>query len=101
MLHNPGFGFNEELIPLGAAYWSRLAQSSGLNAQRAAEILNSDECAIEVRESEQFFQSQGIHSVPAIIINDRHLIRIINEVSGINRVTCDVSSKPSATIESE
>jgi predicted DsbA family dithiol-disulfide isomerase len=27
-----------------------------------------------VRESEQFYQSQGIHSVPAVIINDRHLI---------------------------
>jgi GMP synthase (glutamine-hydrolysing) len=27
--------------------------------------------------------------------------RIINEVRGINRVTCDISSKPSATIEWE
>jgi predicted DsbA family dithiol-disulfide isomerase len=36
--------------------------------------LDSDEFAIDVRESEQFYQSQGIHSVPAVIINDRHLI---------------------------
>jgi len=27
-----------------------------------------------VREQEQFYQQQGIHSVPAVIINDRHLI---------------------------
>jgi predicted DsbA family dithiol-disulfide isomerase len=27
-----------------------------------------------VREREQFYLTQGIHSVPAVIINDRHLI---------------------------
>jgi len=27
-----------------------------------------------VREREQFYLSHGIHSVPAVIINDRHLI---------------------------
>jgi predicted DsbA family dithiol-disulfide isomerase len=52
----------------------KVAQSAGLDPVRAAGILNSDEFAIEVRESEQFYQSQGIHSVPAVIINDRHLI---------------------------
>ena len=26
MLHNPSYDFNDELIPLGATYWSRLAQ---------------------------------------------------------------------------
>ena len=30
--------------------------------------------AAEVRELEQFYQRAGIHSVPAVIINDRHLI---------------------------
>jgi amidohydrolase len=27
MLHNPSYDFNDELIPLGATYWSRLAQA--------------------------------------------------------------------------
>jgi predicted DsbA family dithiol-disulfide isomerase len=27
-----------------------------------------------VREVEQFYQQAGIHSVPAVIINDKHLI---------------------------
>jgi hippurate hydrolase len=27
MLHNPSYDFNDELIPLGASYWSRLAQA--------------------------------------------------------------------------
>ena len=52
----------------------KLVAEVGLDATRAAEILNSDEYAAEVRAREQFYQSQGIHSVPAIIINDKHLI---------------------------
>jgi predicted DsbA family dithiol-disulfide isomerase len=46
----------------------------GLDAQRAKEILDSEEFALQVRESEQFYQQAGIHSVPAVIINDKHLI---------------------------
>lgn len=48
--------------------------SVGLDAERAKAILASDEFAAEVREREQFWTSNGIHSVPAVIINDRHLI---------------------------
>ncbi|MES2841185.1 MAG: DsbA family oxidoreductase [Pseudomonadota bacterium] len=46
----------------------------GLDALRAQEILASDEFAQDVREREAFYTSAGIHSVPAVIINDRHLI---------------------------
>jgi predicted DsbA family dithiol-disulfide isomerase len=52
----------------------QLAAGAGLDAARAREILASGEYAQEVREREQFYTSQGIHSVPAIIINQRHLI---------------------------
>ena len=51
-----------------------IAESVGLDAERAQAILAGDEYAAEVREREQFWTSQGIHSVPAVIINDRHLI---------------------------
>ncbi|MFN3495005.1 MAG: DsbA family protein, partial [Hydrogenophaga sp.] len=37
-------------------------------------VLASSAFADDVREREQFFTSHGIHSVPAVIINDRHLI---------------------------
>jgi len=47
---------------------------AGLDVVRARAILASDEFAPEVREREAFYTSQGIHSVPAVIINDRHLI---------------------------
>lgn len=46
----------------------------GLDRDAAVRILASDEYAEEVREREQFFQRAGVHSVPAIIINQRHLI---------------------------
>jgi predicted DsbA family dithiol-disulfide isomerase len=52
----------------------RVAGEVGLDTDVAAQILESDEYADEVREAEQFFQRAGIHSVPAIIINQRHLI---------------------------
>jgi predicted DsbA family dithiol-disulfide isomerase len=52
----------------------RLAVEVGLDADRAQAILAGDTYAADVRHHEQFYQRQGIHSVPAVIINDRHLI---------------------------
>lgn len=52
----------------------RLAESVGLDGARAQAILASDTYAADVRQQEQFYQQQGIHSVPAVVINDRHLI---------------------------
>jgi predicted DsbA family dithiol-disulfide isomerase len=45
-----------------------------LDGVRASAILASDEFAAEVRAQERFYQNAGIHSVPAVIINDQHLI---------------------------
>jgi predicted DsbA family dithiol-disulfide isomerase len=53
----------------------RLAREADLDAARAREILSSDTYAKEVREQERFYLDQGIHSVPAVIVNDRHLIQ--------------------------
>ena len=52
----------------------RVAGEAGLDTARAREVLESGEYTDEVREREQFYRSQGISSVPAVIINDRHLI---------------------------
>ena len=46
----------------------------GMDLATAKQILQSDTYAAEVREREQFYLQAGIHSVPAVIINDRHLI---------------------------
>ncbi len=52
----------------------RVAGEVGLDTAEAARILASDAYAAEVRETETFYHQQGINSVPAIIINERHLI---------------------------
>ena len=52
----------------------RAAAEAGLDAVKAREVLESGAYADEVREREQFYLNSGIHSVPAVIINDRHLI---------------------------
>lgn len=53
----------------------RLCRESGLSPERARAILDTDEYSAEVRERERFYTQQGIHSVPSIILNDRHLIQ--------------------------
>ncbi len=60
--------------PSSHAVLARIAGEAGLDTQRAQQILASDEYARDVREREKFYLDQGIHSVPAVIINDRHLI---------------------------
>ncbi|MEO8835270.1 MAG: DsbA family oxidoreductase, partial [Caldimonas sp.] len=52
----------------------RVAGEAGLDVERAKAILDSDEYAAEVRERERHWQELGVHSVPSIIIDDRHLI---------------------------
>ncbi len=52
-----------------------LAASVGLDAERAAVIVGSDEYADAVREREQRWQTLGIQSVPSVVVNGRHLIQ--------------------------
>jgi predicted DsbA family dithiol-disulfide isomerase len=51
-----------------------LAGAVGLDADAARDVLQSGRYADEVRAAEGLWQQAGIHSVPAIVINDRHLI---------------------------
>jgi predicted DsbA family dithiol-disulfide isomerase len=51
-----------------------LAGKVGLDVEAAREVINNDLYAEEVRAAEQAWQQAGIHSVPAIVINQRHLI---------------------------
>lgn len=52
----------------------RLASEVGLDAERARQLLAGDEYADEVRAQERFYLERGIQSVPATIINGKHLI---------------------------
>ena len=48
---------------------------AGLDVGAAREVLESDTFAAEVRTREQFYLDNGIHAVPAVIVNGRHLIQ--------------------------
>jgi predicted DsbA family dithiol-disulfide isomerase len=48
--------------------------TAGLDVTAARAVLASDAHTSEVRERQQFYTQAGIRSVPAVIINDRHLI---------------------------
>lgn len=52
----------------------RLAGEAGLSTVRAQGVLGSGEFAGEVRELEDFYLRRGINSVPAMILNGRHLV---------------------------
>ena len=66
--------FTDGQSPASHEVLARVAGEAGLDADRAREVLASNTYADEVRERAQFYLDQGIHSVPAVIINDRHLI---------------------------
>lgn len=51
-----------------------VVESVGLDVDQAAVILNSDKYTAEVRKQQQHYQSAGISSVPAVIVNNKHLI---------------------------
>lgn len=51
-----------------------LAGRLGLDVDRAREVLRSGEFADEVRQAERFWQQLGIHAVPAVVVDRRHLI---------------------------
>lgn len=53
---------------------AEVACRAGLDPVRAAQLLASNAFATEVRASEKMYLDRGIHSVPAVIINNEHLI---------------------------
>ena len=63
-----------------------IAAGAGLDPGIVQEILASDRFAAEVRAREEFYRRQGIQGVPAIIINDRHLIEGGQPVSVFEKI---------------
>ena len=66
--------FTDGLNPSDPAVLLQAALAAGLDEAGARAVLTSDDYAAEVRQAESFYQQQGIQAVPAVIINDRHLI---------------------------
>ncbi|MBV6748878.1 DsbA family oxidoreductase [Pseudomonas chlororaphis] len=70
----------------------RLATEAGLEATRAREVLASGEFADEVRELEAFYHARGINSVPAMILNDRHLVSGSQSVEYYEQMLREIAS---------
>jgi predicted DsbA family dithiol-disulfide isomerase len=53
----------------------KAADEAGLDAERAREVIDTGRYADEVRAAERHWQELGIHAVPSVIVDDRHLIQ--------------------------
>ena len=62
------------LNPSDPQVLARLAGEAGLDVAQAAAVLSEGRYADEVRAAEAEWQQAGIQSVPAIVINQKHLI---------------------------
>jgi predicted DsbA family dithiol-disulfide isomerase len=66
--------FTDQQDPSNPDVLVAAAEKAGLDGAAAREVLTSGRYAEEVRAAEQLWQSRGINSVPAIIIEDKWLI---------------------------
>lgn len=60
--------------PSDHAQLTQIAESVGLDRQRAAAILASDEFADAVREEEQIWLQRGVSSVPTVVFNGQYAV---------------------------
>jgi predicted DsbA family dithiol-disulfide isomerase len=84
--------FSEGKNPSDREVLVDIAAAVGLDPERARQILFSDEYAQEVRERERFYLEQGVHAVPAVIIDDRHLIQGAQPVAAFERALRQVAA---------
>jgi predicted DsbA family dithiol-disulfide isomerase len=52
----------------------KTVKSVDLDVIEAKQILDSDQFTADVRQLQQYYQNAGVQSVPAVIVNDKHLI---------------------------
>ncbi|WP_419964681.1 DsbA family oxidoreductase [Pelomonas cellulosilytica] len=72
-----------------------IATASGLPEAQARQLLATDRYQAEVRDAEAQVQAQGIHSVPAIVVNQRHLIQGGQSVEVFEQLLRQVLAEPS------
>jgi predicted DsbA family dithiol-disulfide isomerase len=74
----------------------RVAGEVGLDVAAARQVLESDAYAKDVRDAEAHYQAAGIHSVPAVIINDKHLISGGQPPEVFERALRQLAAEPAA-----
>ncbi|WP_201193957.1 DsbA family protein [Pseudomonas fluorescens] len=71
-----------------------LAAEAGLDAAAAKDVLASGAFAEEVRELEGFYQQRGINSVPAMVLNGRHLVSGSQSVEYYEQMLRQIAKAP-------
>jgi predicted DsbA family dithiol-disulfide isomerase len=66
--------FKDSGNPSDHAHLLETVNRVGLDVTEAKKILDSDQFTVDVRQLQQQYQSAGVHSVPAVIVNNKHLI---------------------------
>ncbi|MFQ3207214.1 MAG: putative DsbA family dithiol-disulfide isomerase [Glaciecola sp.] len=66
--------FKENGNPSNHEQLLETVKNVGLDVTEAKKILDSDEFTTDVRQLQQHYQSAGVQSVPAVIVNNKHLI---------------------------
>jgi predicted DsbA family dithiol-disulfide isomerase len=84
--------FSEGKNPSDREVLVDIATAVGLDAKRARQVLFSGEYAQEVRERERFYLEQGVQAVPAVIIDDRHLIQGAQPVEAFERALRQIAA---------
>jgi predicted DsbA family dithiol-disulfide isomerase len=87
--------FTEGGNPSDHAVLIEVASRVGLDANRAKEVLATGEFSKEVRDQEQHYLSHGIHAVPSVIINNRHLIQGGQPAEQFERALRQIASESS------
>ena len=87
--------FSEGRDPSDHRVLEEEAAKAGLDRARARQILDSNEYADEVRAREQWYLNQGIHAVPAVIMNDRYLVQGGQPVEAFERALRQVADEMS------
>jgi predicted DsbA family dithiol-disulfide isomerase len=70
------------------------AETLGLDPAKAKQVLESDQYTTSVREDEATYQQAGITSVPAFIINRKHLISGAQDPDTLVQALQDISAEP-------
>jgi len=84
--------FTEGRNPNDPEVLVELAAHVGLDPERARAILASAEYAEEVRAREQLYLRNGIHAVPAVILNDKYLVQGGQPVEAFEQALAQVAA---------
>ncbi|MFY0682785.1 MAG: DsbA family oxidoreductase [Thalassovita sp.] len=69
----------------------KVVTSIGLNAQEAAEVLEDQRFAPEVRKLQNFWINQGVRGVPAVVFDQKHLVSGAQGVENYSQILAQLA----------